>query len=43
MLYNNKKQNNMEKMGDYEYEMDPIWSGFNEEFREMLNKKGREK
>ena len=25
------------------YEMDPIWSGFNEVFREMLNNKGREK
>ena len=24
------------------YEMDPIWSGFNEGFREMLNKKVRE-
>ena len=25
------------------YEMDPIWSGFNEVFREMLNKKVPEK
>ena len=25
------------------YEMDPIWSGFNEVFREMLNKKVRER
>ena len=25
------------------YEMDPTWSGFNEVFREMLNKKVREK
>ena len=24
-------------------EMDPIWSGFNEVFREMLNKKCRDK
>ena len=25
------------------YEMDPLWSGFNEVFREMLNKKVRER